>query len=752
VQEVLAAAIEMHRIGQFEPAGKLYESILAREPENADALHLFGALHHQQGDHAGAVQMIRRAIALQPSVPAYHANLAEAHRSLGQLDRAVGCCRIALQLWPDYPEAHGNLGVALQNLNRHAEAIEHFQRALQLSPELASVHSNLAISLRQLKRRDEALVHFRKAVELDPKSASARTNLGLLLLDCGKADEALAHGLEAVALDPEKAALHLNLGNMYRELGRPLDAKAAYTEAITLDSELAVAHANLASVLQSEAKFGQALPWLRRAVELRPDDASSWEQLGDLHMELESPAEAIPCYERALILRPARPLTLNALGWALQDENRFAEAEEQYRASERLKPDMPATQLNLGGMHEERGDLAEAEYCFRKALALNPQYAMPHARLATLLGGKLGDGDLSALEARLATLRTDDDARPALLFGLARVLDARREFKRAADVLIEANSLSLEQARKRRRAYDADQHDEFVGNLIRSFDSAFFARTSEAGSSARRPVFIFGLPRSGTTLIEQILASHSRIHGAGELVLVRQSFEAIPSITERAEPPLHCVPALTASRIGQLAARHLQWLHRYDEGKAERIVDKMPENYLYLGLVAAMFPKATFIHCRRDLRDVAVSCWMTHFRSIRWANDPKHIGERFAQYRRIMDHWRNVLPISVHEVDYEETVDDLEGVARRLVSACGLEWEPACLQYHRTRRVVRTASVTQIRQPIYKRSVARWKNYETALAELFAALPKAHDPGVHDESEISGLLSSIPPNPVQEFV
>jgi hypothetical protein len=144
---------------------------------------------------------------------------------------------------------------------------------------------------------------------------------------------------------------------------------------------------------------------------------------------------------------------------------------------------------------------------------------------------------------------------------------------------------------------------------------------------------------------------------------------------------------------------------------------------MYLGLLAAMFPNAVFVHCRRDLRDVAVSCWMTDFRSIRWANDPGHIAGRFRQYKRLMDHWRAVLPVSIHEVDYEEIVADLEPVARRLVSACGLDWEPACLEFHRTQRPVRTASVVQVRQPVYKQSAGRWKNYETTLAGLFAVLP-----------------------------
>jgi hypothetical protein len=233
-------------------------------------------------------------------------------------------------------------------------------------------------------------------------------------------------------------------------------------------------------------------------------------------------------------------------------------------------------------------------------------------------------------------------------------------------------------------------------------------------------VFIVGLPRSGTTLTEQILASHSQVFGAGELRLAREDFLALgEGPTERqAFEGLGRLERSTLRRIGQ---RHLEQLRALDS-TAPRVVDKMPDNYLYLGLLAVLFPKAKFIHCRRDLRDVAVSCWITNFRSIRWANDVEHIAARFREYQRLMEHWRRVLPVPVLEVDYEETVADLPGVARRLVDWCGLEWQPACLAFHEGKRPVRTASVTQVRQPIYTRSVARWRNYEQTLGELFTAL------------------------------
>jgi tetratricopeptide (TPR) repeat protein len=386
--------------------------------------------------------------------------------------------------------------------------------------------------------------------------------------------------------------------------------------------------------------------------------------------------------------------------------------------------------MNLGGLDEEMGDLADAEAAFRAALQCQPTFALPYARLATLLGGKLPGADLAELEGRLGDSTLEAGPRARLLFALAHVHDGRGDYQRAADCLREANAQTLQQNFEHKRAYVPEDHERFVDKILETFGSAFFARTGGAGLRTRRPVFVFGLPRSGTTLVEQILASHSRIHGAGELRMGRQSFESIPSVLGRSDAPLTFGQHVDAGAIGRLAQQHDDRLGKVATARAERVVDKMPDNYLYLGLLAAMFPDATFIHCRRDLRDVALSCWMTDFRSIRWANDVQHIASRFRQYRRLMEHWRAVLPVPVHEIHYEQAVANLESVARGLIAACALEWEHACLQFHRTRRPIRTASVAQVRQPIYQRSIGRWRQYEHFLADLFSALPPKEEPSL----------------------
>ncbi len=253
----------------------------------------------------------------------------------------------------------------------------------------------------------------------------------------------------------------------------------------------------------------------------------------------------------------------------------------------------------------------------------------------------------------------------------------------------------------------------------------WFARTGGFGLETERPVFVFGLPRSGTSLVEQIVASHSRVFGAGELHDCEETFEFLPKAMSRGDRPLECLLDLDRPTARLLAGRHADRLQALAPGTL-RIVDKMPDNYHFLGLIGVLFPRARLVHCRRDLRDVALSCWMTDFGSVSWACNPEHIAAHFADYRRLMDHWQRVLPVPFLNVDYEELVEDLEGVARRLIAWCGLEWEPQCLKFHETRRTVQTASAVQVRQPIYKTAVGRWKHYRgtAPLGELFARLPQ----------------------------
>ncbi|MHB1422927.1 MAG: tetratricopeptide repeat-containing sulfotransferase family protein [Gemmataceae bacterium] len=727
MEDQLNLAIRQHQLGQLQQAGRMYQAILSRNPNHPDALHLLGVVAHQLGQNPQAAELIGRAIALRPAVPSYYANLAEVWRALGQLDKAVECCRTALRLQPNYPEAANNLGLALLQSGKLPEAIEHFQMALRLRPTFAMAHNNLANALRTQGEETTAIEYFRKAVECDPGLAEAHSNLGQLLCERQQLPEALEHCQQAVQIRPNFAEAHSNLGNVLREMGRLDDARRHYVEALRLNPAIGMIYNNMAQLLQEEGHYDQAFAWYQQALARDQNTPRIYCNLASALSEKDRHDEAIAQYEIALRLDPNCAEAHNGLGFVYHEQGRDEEARKCYQTAISCKPDFAPAHCNLGTLLEELSDFEGAEKCFRAALSHDPNHTGALAQLATMLRSKLPDEDLASLRRLLEQPDMLDGKRAVLHFGMAQALDSRKEYAEAAEHLRLGNALSLEAWRKRGESYDPVKHAEFVSEMLATCTPAFFARVRGMGLDSERPVFIVGLPRSGTTLIEQILASHSQVYGAGELRYAREDFESLPAVmaNRRSQAPVDsemgCLANLDREAIQTVAQRHLDRLHALD-GTALRVVDKMPDNYMYVGMLAVLFPKAKFIHSCRDLRDVAVSCWITNFRQIRWANDHDQILSRFREYQRLMNHWRSTLPIKMLEVAYEDTVADLEGVARRLLSWCGLDWEPACLEFHQTERPVRTASVTQVRQPLYTRSVARWKNYEPALASLFEQL------------------------------
>lgn len=725
MENELLRAIQLHQSGQLEQAGRLYQNILAKRPNDADALHLLGVVLHQVGRHEQAAQLIERALAIQPNAASYYSNLAEVYRTLGQIDRGIECCRMALRLQPEYPEAVNNLGLGLLAKGDNMGAMVQFKIAVQLKPDFAMAHNNLGNVTRIQGDFDSAIRHFREALKHDPQSAEAHSNLGQLLLERKQLDEALKHCQEAVRLRPQFPEGLSNLGNVLREIGRLEEAKNYYAEALRINPRLAMVHNNIAQALQEEGKLDDAIVWYQRALTLDANTARIHANFASALQEKELTDEAIARYETALKIDPQSVEAHNGLGFIYHEKGDYPGARRYFEDALKIRDDFAPALCNLGSLLEELNDMEGALSCFRKAIHYDPTHAGAHAQLATIQRGKIPDSDLAAVKRLLTEPDLTEGKRAVLQFGLAHVLDAKGEHAEAAELLRQANQVSVNLAEKRAMGYDPVAHVQFISDMIRVCSPEFFARlpASEAQNAnlSQRPIFIVGLPRSGTTLIEQILASHSRVHGAGELRFARDDFEALPGLMNRTDAPMNCLEQLDRPTVEKLAQQHLDHLAKLNDS-AERVVDKMPDNYMYLGLLSVIFPRAKFIHCRRDLRDVAVSCWMTNFRHIRWANNQEHLAERFREYCRLSEHWKQVLPVPVLDVHYEETVSDFEGVVRRILEWCELEWEQACLNFHETERPVRTASVTQVRQPIYTRSKGRWKNYEPALAELFAKL------------------------------
>jgi tetratricopeptide (TPR) repeat protein len=726
---LMQSALAHHRAGRLEEAARQYEAALILQPGDADALHYTGVLAHQRGDHDKAVELIERAVKARPGAPQMLCNLAEAQRAAGRPGEAEASCRQALVLRADYPEAQLNLAAALFQQRRFTDSEAAARAALELRPNLTGAALALADALREQRRVLDAEQAYRQVLAVAPNHGPALTNLGWMLVQAGQMEEGLELCRRAAAETADSALPLQNLGRALLEYGRLDEAMEALERALEREPNSPQLSLLIGTAWHELGDIVEARTWLERALHLDTSLLEARVRIAGLEGEVDNHEGAIEILDSVLAIDPARVDALVARAKARLSLGDVAAAVADQRAAIRLRPDAAALHAALGAILSSAGDLEGAVACQREAIALNKRCVPAYAGLLATLRHKATPAERDAAIALLDAPWMTDPWRASLRFGLAAYHDGRRDWVQAAEQMVQANALRKAADARRHRTYDSGQYEAFADRIIETFDAALFARLKGLGSASERPVFIVGMPRSGTTLTEQIIASHPQVFGAGERRFAQRGLGFLPHVMGRPQlDPLSCLPDIGPEALQAVADWHLGQLAALDHGKAARIVDKMPDNYSLLGWLAVLFPRARFIHCRRDPRDVALSCWITNFTAIRWANDLDHMTRRILQYRRLMDHWRQVLPTPVLEVDYEAMVADQVGQSRRLIDWLGLAWDERCLSFFKTERLVRTASVAQVRQPIYKRSVARWRHYENMLAPLLADLDSAGPP------------------------
>ena len=585
--------------------------------------------------------------------------------------------RRAIAAGGDDPAFHSNHGAVLNSLRRPAEAA--CRRAVALAPDYAEAHNNLGLALELQERPEEAAEIYRRAIALAPGNAQALNNLG----------------------------------NVLRRRGDLDGAVGAYREAVTAAPDFAMAQANLGAALREGGKVEEALAAGRRAVALAPEYAEGHNALGGTLLATGDAEGALEVFRRAVELEPAYAEAAINLAAALFTLERGLEAEAAYRRVLDDDPDLAEAHNGLGVVLLVAGRLDEAVASFRRAVALAPRYAEALYNLAASRSVEIDDGDVAVLESMVADDTVAADDRTALHFALAETLDGRGAAERAFHHAAAGNQLRQARLRDQGNVFDGPGHDRLVDHIARVFDADFFAARQGFGDGSELPVFIVGMPRSGTTLVEQIAASHPAVFGAGE----RDDIGAIAG----AHFP-NGVTELGAAATGALARAHLERIGGA-AGAALPMTDKTPVNFLYLGLIAVLFPGARVIHCRRQARDVCLSCYFQNFAAgLPWATDLEDLGRYHRAYRRIMDHWRQVLPLAMLDVDYEDLVAAPDAGSRRIIDFLGLPWDDACLAFHRGRRTVRSAANWQVWRPIYATSVGRWKSYEPWFGPLLDAL------------------------------
>lgn len=619
-----------------------------------------------------AVACYRRALEIKPDFAAAIRNLAHGLTELGQLDAAVVSYRRYLQLEPDNAAVHCDLGIALLRLGQATQAVSQFRLALDIDADLVLAHGNLGYALQKLGHVAEAVVSYRRALTLAPEFAAAHTNLGNALRDLGDFEAALVSHRRALEIQPDFIEALVNFGNASRDVGRYSDALASYRRALEIDPCLAVAHCNLGGAFKEMGELAAAEASFRRALQLKPDYAEA-------HCNL---------------------------GVVLRRQNRVVEAEASCRSARESEPKLVAAIVLLAELEADKGHFAQAEDLFKRAIALDAKSTDAWAGIAGLRKMTLQDAGWLEAMLRLADLPQTPRQEAQLRYAIGKYFDDVGDYAQAFGRYRRANEL----AKLFTTTYDRRHHASASNLIIRNYDGRWMARVRSSATSAR-PVFIVGMPRSGTSLAEHILASHPDVYGAGEMPFWSLAAAKYESASSAGEP--------RDAIVDELGRDYLRLLDDLSP-ESLRVVDKMPSNFLFLGLIHAALPNARIIHMQRNPMDTCLSLYFQNFEAAHsYANDLEDLAHYYTEYVRLMAHWRSLLPDhAMLTVRYEDLVGDQEACSRQMLEFVGLPWDARCLDFTRTDRSIATRSRWQVRQNINKSSVDRWRNYEAFIEPL----------------------------------
>jgi tetratricopeptide (TPR) repeat protein len=612
-----------------------------------------------------------------------------------------------------------HLGLVRLQQNRFGDAEALLRRAIKIDNNSAGAHHHLGIALTGIGRLNDATEHYRRALELSPRDAAIHNNFGYALQKLGRHEEAANNYWEALAINPRYPEAHNNLGNVLQSLDRTEEAIEQYRKALILRPNYAEAYSNLASALAVRNFHEEAIENCKKALALAPRNPEAHMNFANSLGALEHPSEALMHYQEAIAIDPGNVEAHSRAAFMLFHLGRIQESIAQCEKALAIKSDHIEALKNLGIALRALGRVDEAVYSFERAIAAAPRKAVGHYYiLASTKRMSASDPRFIAMQQLAEELDTFDvENRIALHFALGKALADIGNHKRSFEHLVKGNALKRQQFAE----YDEKAFLRRFERIRAAFTAQLMHDKQCAGDRSQVPVFIIGMPRSGTSLVEQILASHPKVFGAGERYEFGDLAQRIMK-QDGTEFP-EAIASLSERDLLTLGTSYVRAMHSLAP-EAERITDKMPSNFFYAGLIRLALPNARIIHTRRDPRDTAVSCFSILFAMGHpYTYDLAELGNYIRSYERLMEHWRQVLPEgTMIEVQYEQLVQNLETEAKRIVNFCGLEWDESCLSFYKTKRPVRTASVVQVRQPIYGSSVGRWQPYEKELEPLLRAL------------------------------
>lgn len=607
-----------------------------------------------------------------------------------------------------------------------------------------------AQSLFQQSKLKQARTLYEKICKASPRDAESHYMLGAIHGQQGNFEQAAKFFHKTLELQPNTLVALCGLGAALKALGRYKEAEQTYRKALQQKQNFPEAQLELAEVLLNQEKLTEAEEILCEILRKHPRSAEALHGLGEIrhiHNDLE---QAKQYYENALQIDPNRAETHNRLGFVLHTLGRLNKAIGHFQKAIALKPDFAVAYKNMGSSLLTAGQIDEAGQAFEKALRVDPNYLDATAgqiavlerqsqhkaaydRLQPLLQKGLKhvglgitfanicnkvdqcDQAIEYLQKILSVPKITDTTRIQMHYALGKLHDKLGQYGSAFQHFEQANQLQS-------ASFSAIEHHAIIDAIIHTFNRGFLSTAPRSSMSSSRPVFIVGIPRSGTSLTEQILARHGKVFGAGELPDIGDHATRLATQLDPKQGFPYSLKKLTQDVLDKVANLYLDHLAELSPD-ARFVTDKMPQNFIYLGLIALLFPQAHIIHCMRDPRDTSLSIYFQYFNeSHGYATNLEHIGNYYQAYRKLMTHWKNVLPIPILDVQYEDLVTQQEETTRQLLDFLGLEWDPQCLSFHEADRFVPTSSYDQVRQPIYQSSMGRWRHYEQYIGPLLTSL------------------------------
>jgi len=687
LENAMMLAAKLQSEGQLAQAEELLQRIIQVNPAHAHALHLLGVIAHQGGNTALGIQLIQKAIVHEPKIALFHSNIGEMYRQLHNIDLSIEHGEIAVNLDPNSALALSNLGIAYYDAKQYDQAERCQKHALALDPTQCNALNNMGSIYKERKNMQEAMRFYQAAIASSPNFADSLNNLGAILVIEQQFSQALQYLKRAIVLTPNSVDANCNLGFAFNGLENVDIALCHFQRALELNPQHAEAYLGISMVYCTKLDFEAAENYVRQALELEPNKAEFYQFLAMIYCNLNDSTQALAYFDHALSLEPTLSSAFIGKGNLLAEMGKMDEA-DAILSQAQMDPST-ATQLSL-------------HYSLVQLHTVKPQDSSMQALLS--------------IASNVADLTPQQQE--YLYFALGKCYDDIGEWATAFEHFTKGC-----QIKRSNSTYSTEEQNKLTQRIIDCFTEKTLETLRQSANPSTAPIFVLGMPRSGTTLIEQIIASHPSVYGAGELThltqIISRPIDTPAGTLVYPENILH----LTHAEARAISDEYLSHLQSYAP-TAAHISDKMPGNFVAIGLIHALFPEAKIIHVERNPIDTCLSCYTKRFTHGQlFSYDLTELGHFYASYQRIMAHWRQLLPAnSWLDVCYEDVVIDLESEARRLITYCGLPWDPSCLAFHSAQRQVRTASYMQIRKPIYKSSVDRWRRYERELMPLMQAL------------------------------